>query len=183
MDKHIKEIIIKYGSDIICSDEFVKTFEQTHHKIMTVGDHTLSVTAEAVRLCLAMRLNDDKTMKSVITASLCHDLGIMGRAEKFRNNAHCCARHPAESVLVYKKLTGEEDVRIIDSIKCHMFPIRPGIPRFKEGWVLTVADKISATRERLGIPAVNRADRDEILLKAGAVNKTKETQGVKQDER
>ena len=170
MDKRIKRIIVKYGSDIICSDEFNRTFEQVHHKCTTVGDHTLSVTAEAVRLCLSMGLKDEKTLKGIITASLCHDLGIMGRTEKFDNNAQCYVRHPSDSVRAYKALTGGDDVRIIDSINSHMFPLKPRMPKYKEGWILTLADKISAAKERLGRPAVSRAERDEILEVAAGVN-------------
>lgn len=166
MDEHIKEIIVKYGRDIICSDAFQKTFEQVHHKCMTVGDHMLSVTAEAVRLCLPPRQADDKTLKGIVTASLCHDLGIMGRAEKYNNNAQCFVRHPTDSILAYKALTGEDDIRIIDAINCHMFPLKPRMPRYREGWVLTWADKVSAVKERLGRPPVSKAERDEILAMA-----------------
>jgi uncharacterized protein len=165
-DSSIKETIVKYGRDIICSDDFLKTFEQTHHKCMTVGDHTLSVTAVAVRLCRSMNLNDDTTLRNVIMASLCHDLGIMGRHEKYRNNAQCFVAHPVDSVEAYRTLTGKENERIVDSISCHMFPLRPLPPRYKEGWILTMADKISAVRERLGKPPVSREERDEILAMA-----------------
>lgn len=133
---------------------------------MTVGDHTLSVTAVAVRLCRSMNINDDITLRNVITAALCHDLGIMGRDEKFSSNAQCYVSHPEDSVNVYKTLTGKEDERIVDSINCHMFPIKPLPPKYKEGWILTMADKISAVMERLGKPPVSRAEREEILAMA-----------------
>jgi hypothetical protein len=40
------------------------------------------------------------------------------------------------------------------------------MPRYKEGWVLTLADKISAVKERLGKPVVTAKERDEILAMA-----------------
>ena len=48
-----------------------------------------------------------------------------------------------------------------------MFPIKPLPPRYKEGWILTMADKISAVRERLGKPPVSMEEREEILAMAG----------------
>lgn len=177
IDSSIKEIIVKYGGDIICSSDFRKTFEQTHHKCMTVGDHTLSVTAMAVMLCKGMNINDDTMLRNVITASLCHDLGIMGRNEKFNNNARCYVSHPKDSVKAYKTLTGKEDKRIVNSINCHMFPIKPLPPKYKEGWILTMADKISAVRERLGKPPVSREERNEILAMAGYNNQKSNREG------
>ncbi len=52
MTEEIRKIILKYGRDILGSDEFRETFSQTHHMDTTVGDHTLGVAAEAVRICL-----------------------------------------------------------------------------------------------------------------------------------
>ncbi len=79
MEHRIKNIIIRFGASIINSAEFRKTFEQRHHLSKTVGDHTLGVVAEAIKLCLARGMTDETTLRNVVTASLCHDLGIMGR--------------------------------------------------------------------------------------------------------
>ena len=163
MDERIKNIIVEYGADILRSEEFKTTFGQRHHKHMNVGDHTLSVAAVAVRLCLLRNITDDATLKNVVTAALCHDLGIMGRSEKFSNNIQCYIRHPSDSVKAYRRITGEDDRRVIDSINSHMFPLKPVMPRYKESWIITSADKISAMRERLGTPPVNRADSDELF--------------------
>ena len=163
MDESIFRIIVKYGRQIISSEEFARTFEQTHHLNTTVGDHTLSVTAEAVKLCLERGYSDEDTLRNVVTASLCHDLGIMGRKEKYSNNAVCYIKHPLDSVGVYTDVTGESDERVIDSIRKHMFPVKPGIPRYKEGWILTLADKISSVKEKMGKQVVTEQERIEIL--------------------
>ena len=75
-------------------------------------------------------------------------------------------RHPVDSGEKYKEVTGEENERILDSILSHMFPLKPRMPRYKEGWILTMADKIGASREKLGRPSVTGKDRDEILKSA-----------------
>lgn len=38
-----------------------------------------------------------------------------------------------------------------DSIENHMFPLTPIPPRYLEGYLVTVADKISATRETVSL--------------------------------
>ena len=36
-----------------------------------------------------------------------------------------------------------------DMIKHHMFPLTPCPPKYREGWLLCLADKICATRETI----------------------------------
>ncbi|MBQ8955659.1 MAG: HD domain-containing protein [Lachnospiraceae bacterium] len=163
MQDDIRDIIIKYGRDILCSEEFKATFGQTHHMSTTVGDHTLGVTAEAVKICLRHGLTDDETMRNVVTACLCHDLGIIGRHDKFKNNVQCLIWHPRHSAEKYMEVTGERNERILDSILCHMFPLKMQIPRYKEGWILVLADKIAAAREKMGVPSVTAEDSMEIM--------------------
>lgn len=167
MNNDIRDIILKYGGDIIRSEEFRATFEQKHHMDTTVGDHTLGVAAEAVYICLLCSQTDDRTLENVVVSSLCHDLGIIGRDEKFDNNAQCLMRHPVDSAEVYRNLTGEKNERVLDSILSHMFPLKPRMPKHREGWILTLADKTASAREKLGRPSVSRAEREEILALAG----------------
>lgn len=167
MQKEIIDIIVKYGRNILCSDVFEGAFLQKHHFNSTVGDHTLGVTAEAVKICLKRGLTDDDTLRVVVTASLCHDLGILGRGDKFRNNAQCLIQHPIDSIERYKEITQEEDEKVIDSIACHMFPLKLQMPGYKEGWILTLADKKGSFREKIGHPSVTAEDRKRILKAAG----------------
>ena len=168
VNKDILDIIIKYGKSILCSEEFLASFSQKHHMGTTVGDHTLGVTAEAVRICLTCSITDDITLENTVVASLCHDLGILGREEKFKNNVQCLIQHPIDSVDAYRALTGDENERILDAIKCHMFPLKLRMPGYKEGWVLVIADKTASIREKLGCPAVTLYDREMIIKAAGS---------------
>ena len=170
MDKDIPYIILKYGKDIINSEEFKGAFLQTHHFNTTVGDHLLGVTAEAVRICLRHSLTDSETLENVVTASLCHDLGIIGRYGKYKNNFQCLIRHPVDSIEAYKSVTGKENERVLNSIKCHMFPLKLKLPEYKEGWILLLADKTASIKEKLGYPAVSESERDEILASADRLN-------------
>ncbi len=108
-----------------------------------------------------------------MVSSLCHDLGIIGRDEKYKNNVQCLIRHPIDSIEAYKSVTGEEEERVLDSIGGHMFPWKPRMPKHREGWILVLADKTASAREKLGYPAVTKKDRDEMMaeierMKTGA---------------
>ena len=43
-----------------------------------------------------------------------------------------------------------------DSIARHMFPLTPLPPRYIEGYLVTMADKVSATRETLSLDRFNK---------------------------
>lgn len=166
MDERIKDTIVKYGWKILQSEEFDATFHQTHHLNRTVGDHTLGVAAEAVKLCMKRAMTDDSTLKTVVVAALCHDLGIMGREKKYGNNFQCLVRHPLDSIEVYEKITGEKEKKVIDAIKHHMFPLKPAMPGYREGWILIRADKIAAIKEKMGRLPVSAKNRDDIMARA-----------------
>lgn len=163
MRQDVKDIIIKYGSQIICTEAFRETFDQTHHYRTTLGDHTLGVTVEAVKFCLRHGMTDEETLSNVVVSCLCHDLGLMGREEKYQNNLETLIRHPKQSAEVYMDLSGEENDRVLNSIRSHMFPLKTPVPRYKESWVLVLADKIGASLETLASPALTVEEREELL--------------------
>ena len=163
MSDDVKALILKYGRDILVSEEFKETFGQTHHMSTTVGDHTLGVTAEAVKICLRHGYTDNETLENVITACLCHDLGIIGRYEKFANNFQCLIWHPRHSADRYTEVTGKRNERVRNAILCHMFPLKIQFPRYKEGWILVLADKLAAAREKLGRPSVTLEERNGMI--------------------
>ncbi len=168
MEQEIKDIIIEYGRDILCSDTFLAAFDQSHHYKSTVGDHTLSVTAEAVKFCLRHNLTDENTLSNVVAACLCHDMSLVGREEKYSNNLETLMQHPGDSADIYTDLTGESDERVLNAIRSHMFPFTPDIPKHREGWILTLADKISASSDILNLQPVTPEDRDDILEQAAS---------------
>ena len=166
MNQEVKDIIIKYGSQILCSEAFRTTFHQTHHVKTTVGAHTMGVTVEAVQLSLSHGITDDQTLRNIVTSCLYHDIGLVGRDDKYRNTYQTLIRHPRDSARAYMELTGEKDERVLNAIRTHMFPVKPFPPAYKEGWILTLADKIFSIREMLKIPTVSDEEIKELLMQA-----------------
>ena len=50
-----------------------------------------------------------------------------------------------------------------NAILCHMFPLKIQFPRYKEGWILVLADKLAAAREKLGRPSVTLEERNGMI--------------------
>ncbi|MGN1024518.1 MAG: HD domain-containing protein [Lachnospiraceae bacterium] len=145
VDRYIYEV----GSGVIDASVFQAGYFQKHHMRTSVAAHTLNVAQSSVYLGrflehLGVRVN----MHDLVLASLCHDLGIVGRYAKYANNRECCNRHPLDSEALAKKLIPDVDEVVLNSIACHMWPIGPtGHPSHIEGFIVTLADKYSSVKD------------------------------------
>lgn len=145
---NIKEILFAYGTDVMETPEFQEAFYQIHHVRTTVAVHSINVAIVSIVLCLLLaRIHVRTDLRDVVRAALCHDLGIMGRHEKYRNNFQCSQQHPVDSVEVARKILDQYDDKTLKIIETHMWPVRPGRPRSVEGFVVTLADKYAAVME------------------------------------
>ena len=145
----IKGDLMHYGSDVLQSDEMKKAFEQTHHQWSTVGEHTFRVAFSSVMICYALRkLNIKVSIPAVVVGALCHDLGILGRSEKFSSAKECSREHPKDSVEVARSIVGEMPEKTEDIIERHMWPAGESeAPNSIEGLVVSAADKYSAVKD------------------------------------
>lgn len=147
----IHSLLFSHGMDILLSDEFGEALVQTHHNVSTVASHTLGVAVVSLVICyLLTKLHIRTDAERMTRAALCHDLGILGRDEKYRNNVQCCMQHPKDSVEVVRKLVGEDDPVLENAVACHMWPLCLHPPKHREGVILSVADKISSCMEVAG---------------------------------
>ncbi len=148
--------INKYGQLILGTEYFETAMGQTHHGVTTVGDHSLHVAYYSLLICaLLVKLGISISERELVRASLCHDLGILGRYDKYRNNRECCRRHPIDSGEVARDILPDLSEKERDAITHHMWPLNLHRPHSKEGWIITVADKMAATNERM-MPTVMR---------------------------
>ena len=147
--ERIKGDLMRYGNDVLKSEEMKQAFEQTHHQWSTVGEHTIRVAFSSVMICYALRkLNIKVSIPAVVVGALCHDLGILGRSEKFSSAKECSREHPKDSVEVARGIVGEMPEKTEDIIERHMWPAGESeIPNSIEGVVVSVADKYSAVKD------------------------------------
>ncbi len=145
----IKEDLMLYGNDVLQSEEMKQAFQQTHHQWSTVGEHTFRVAFSSVMICYALRkLNIKVNIPAVVIGALCHDLGILGRSEKYSSAKECSVEHPKESVEVARNLVSEMPEKAEDIIERHMWPLgETDAPNSVEAMVVSVADKYSAVKD------------------------------------
>ena len=171
----IKGDLMLYGNDVLQSEEMKKAFEQTHHQWSTVGEHTLRVGFYSVMICYALRkLNVKVSIPAVVVGALCHDLGILGRSEKFSSAKECSREHPKDSVDVARGIVGEMPDKTEDIIERHMWPAGESeVPNSIEGVVVSVADKYSAVKDLVkgsevkntGVKNYLRSEKEKIVSK------------------
>ena len=147
--ERIRNDVERYGGDVLNSEEMQKAFEQTHHKRATVGEHSLRVTMSSVMLCYALRKMKVKVnLPAVIIAALCHDLGILGRSDKYSTARECTEEHPKESAAIARDIVENLPENTEEIIERHMWPLGDSrAPNSIEGAIVSAADKYSAVKD------------------------------------
>ncbi len=155
--ERIRNDLELYGSDVLQSEEMKQAYEQTHHQWSTVGEHTVRVAVSSVMICYALRkLNIKVSIPAVVIGSLCHDLGILGRGEKFSSAKECSKEHPKESVLVAREIVDELPEKTEDIIERHMWPVGDSkAPNSIESLVVSTADKYNAVKDLIKGSEIN----------------------------
>ena len=100
-------------------------------------------------ICYALKkLNIKVNVPAVVIGALCHDLGILGRHEKYSSGKECSREHPKESVTVAKDILNELPEKTEDIIERHMWPLGDTqAPNSIEGVVVSVADKYNSMKD------------------------------------
>lgn len=130
-----------YIEDIWNSDTVKKLdkFEQ-HHKTSRL-QHSLNVSYYSYKI--AKKIGADPRMSA--RAGLLHDLYWYDWHTKKVPQFHAFF-HPRLAVKNASRLSDISD-READAILKHMWPLYPGMPKYKESYAVTLADKYAATLE------------------------------------
>lgn len=138
-----------YGKEVLQSEEMKQAFEQTHHLWSTVGEHTMRVTVTSILICYVLKkLGIKVKLPTVVVGALCHDLGMLGRAEKYESDKECHREHPKESVIVAQEILEDLPEEVKDVIERHMWPMGESkAPNSVEGVIVSVADKYNAVKD------------------------------------
>ena len=132
---------IEYLTD---KTRFEDTKDYIQHGTTSVFEHSIKVAYLSCYLVNKLGLKVD--YKSMIRGALLHDYFLYDWHDKEANDGWHGFKHP------YKALRNAKmdlDINWIEEniILRHMFPLIPIPPKCKEGWVVTIADKISAMEE------------------------------------
>ena len=133
--------IVKYGKEILLSDIFRKTAVQRHHVQSTVMEHTMNVCIIAVKLCRdQMRKGVLLNEKDLVQAALCHDLGMVGRENKYKNALETCKRHPIDSAEIAKDIVPDLSPNAEQMILSHMWPLSTLAPQSRADWQYVISN-------------------------------------------
>ena len=149
--ERVRQDLERYGGDILRSAPMRRACGQTHHRHATVAEHSLRVAAASLAICYALeRLHIATDIPAVVKGALCHDLGILGRAEKYTSMRECSRRHPLESAETARALVRDLPDKSLDIIERHMWPVgHSKAPNSVEGLIVSAADKYAAVKDYL----------------------------------
>lgn len=155
MDKY--SILCTYGSEILHSDLFAQAQTQKHHLRSDVASHSINTALVCVALWQLLKLLHIRVNPAIlIVAALTHDLGMLGRKTKFHSGWQCLSSHPRDSVKILQARWPDTDSKVSEAVQSHMFPLYIGIPKSREGWLLTIADKLAALTDWFSHYSVNQ---------------------------
>ena len=128
--------------ELLNCEEVKKLDEFSQHFNTSRLQHSINVSYCSYLICKWLNLD----FKSAARAGMLHDLFLYDwREERQAEGAHAFA-HPIVALRNAKKLIDINSIEA-DAIANHMWPITAKFPRYKESYVVTMADKICATYE------------------------------------
>lgn len=141
------EIIHLHGEDILLSDGMKIEKNCIQHGTCSVFQHSVMVTSMC--LSIARRLHIKVNERALVRGALLHDYFLYDWHEPIKRNRTHGFTHPS-TALHNAELDFELGKIERNMIKRHMFPLTPVPPRYREGVILCIADKICATKETVG---------------------------------
>ena len=152
METEYLKMIKYYAKDILESKNMQKEKVLIQHGNTSVYEHSLNVTIECLKIVEHLNITVD--IKSLIRGALLHDYFLYDWHEKDKTHKWHGFRH-AKTAL--KNATRDFNLTEIEKnmIKTHMFPLNITPPKYREGIILCIADKIIATKETLE-PYINK---------------------------
>ena len=145
-DDDLEYLINLYGRDILSSPgmQSEKTFRQ--HGRMSVYEHSLAVARMCLRI--AKHFPGEVDIRSLVRGALLHDYFLYDWHIPDESHKWHGVTHAGDAL---KKAMRDFELNEIeqDMIRKHMFPLNPVPPKYRESWILCVADKICASKETI----------------------------------
>lgn len=132
--------------DLLASDIVQQMRQYPHHGKVSTFWHSVYVSYLTYRFCGGLHLQQREAAR----AALLHDFYLYNWYTQKHSENHIWY-HPKEAVknaeAYFEPLTAKQKNMILS----HMWPLFVETPKSKEAYVLTVADKIAATRDLVGL--------------------------------
>ena len=143
-----QETVRRWGADILKSKGMAREKRFMQHGDISCYRHSLRVASRSVRLARWLRLKAD--MRALVRGALLHDYFLYDWHEKDASHKWHGFHHPAAA---QKNASADFGLspRERDVIAKHMFPLTLRPPRFRESWIVCLADKWCALEETLAV--------------------------------
>lgn len=153
----IDEYFIHIALPIITNPEYQSMKKYVAHGSYSVYDHSIRVAVLAYCMCRQNRWKVD--YESLIIGCLLHDFYLYDWHHAHEGHKLHGFRHPFIALMKAKKVY-KLNSKVCNMIRSHMFPLTFWtIPLSKEAWILTLADKISATMEHKTIKSMKKLEK------------------------
>ena len=141
-----RKIFFSVLKEISKNSRFHECNNYIQHGNTTVKRHCIRVAATAYYIALKAGIKVNE--RELIRGALLHDYFLYDWHEKLLRKQIHGFTHPKTALQEALKdftLSKREENMILH----HMFPLTPCPPKYREGWLLCLADKICATRETI----------------------------------
>ena len=143
MEDTMKKEQLQIVANILENEEFKKRKSFCHHGTISVYEHSIKVTILAYKIASKLRHVD---LNSVVIGSLLHDFYFKDW-QSYKEKRPLLKKHGfvhAKEALInsekfFPELINEKTRNIILR---HMFPLNKIPPKYKEAWIVSIADKI-----------------------------------------
>ena len=133
-------------SDILSNPEFLTLDSYSHHPGASRLVHSMNVSYLAWKM--AKRRGYDE--RAAARIGLLHDFCPYDFEDRTPTGEHQAFYHPKAAAWTSEEQFGIDE-RVRSIILTHMFPLGP-MPKCREAWVVTCADKLCASLELVRIP-------------------------------
>jgi len=127
---------------ILNNDEFNKMKNISHHDTNRF-EHSLKVSYYSYKIARSLKLD----YEDVARAGLLHDFFMTDTNIKITKRLMCAIKHPRYAAEKSEQIFGISE-KEKDIIKTHMFPLNLNVPKYTESWLVTLVDKVVATKEQ-----------------------------------
>ncbi len=141
----LNDIINHFGKEILDSPNMIKEQDSYQHGTVTVYDHSFDVAKCCLKIVDMFNINVDKA--SLVRGALLHDYFLYDWHIKDDGSHRLHGFKHAKRALKNAEKEFDLNKKEKNMILSHMFPLNLVLPKYKESVILTVADKICATRE------------------------------------
>ena len=139
----------EHAEDILNSEKFQSTREHIQHGSIAVHRHSIDVAKQSLLIAKALHLKVNE--KEMVRGALLHDYFLYDWHDAERENFQKWHgfHHPG---IALRNANEDYDLtdREKDIIEKHMWPLTlRHVPKYKESWVVTMADKYCSALETL----------------------------------